>query len=92
MNHWWDNQSNQIAFSRGDRGFIAFNGQYGVDLRQTLQTGLPGGTYCDIATGNRVGNSCTGNTVFVQDNGYADIFLSASVEEGFLAIHVNARL
>jgi alpha-amylase len=92
VNNWWDNQSNQIAFSRGNRGFIAFNGQYGVDLRQTLQTGLPGGTYCDIATGNKVGNACSGTSVLVQANGVADIFLSASVPEGFLAIHANTRL
>lgn len=92
VNNWWDNQSNQIAFSRGNRGFIVFNGQYGVDLRQTLQTGLPAGTYCDIATGGKVGTSCTGNVVQVQANGGAEIFLSASVQEGFLAIHANTRL
>lgn len=92
VNNWWDNQSNQIAFSRGNRGFIAFNGQYGVDLRQTLQTGLPAGTYCDIATGNKVGSACTGTAVVVQANGVADVFLSASAAEGFIAIHANTRL
>jgi len=92
VNNWWDNQSNQIAFSRGNRGFIVFNGQYGVDLRQTLQTGLPAGTYCDIATGRKVGTSCTGSIIHVQANGVADIFLSASVSEGFLAIDANSRL
>lgn len=90
--NWWDNGGNQIAFSRGNRGFIAFNGQYGQDLRRTLQTGLPAGTYCDIATGAKVGNSCSGSSVNVAANGNADIFLSASVPEGFLAIHVDARL
>lgn len=92
VNNWWDNQSNQIAFSRGNRGFIAFNGQYGVDLRQTIQTGLSAGTYCDLATGNKVGNACTGTAVIVQANGVADIFLSASAAEGFLAIDANTRL
>lgn len=23
--NWWDNQSNQVAFGRGNRGFIVFN-------------------------------------------------------------------
>lgn len=90
--NWWSNGGNQIAFSRGNRGFIAFNGQYGVDLRQTLQTGLPAGTYCDIGTGAKVGTSCSGTSVTVAANGAAAIFLSASVTEGFLAIHVDARL
>jgi len=26
LNDWWDNGNNQIAFCRGDKGFIAING------------------------------------------------------------------
>lgn len=92
VTNWWDNGNNQIAFSRAGRGFIAFNGQFGVDLRQTLQTSLPAGTYCDVASGAKVGTSCTGRTVTVTAGGFAEIFLSASVPEGFLAIHLDARL
>lgn len=92
VENWWSNGENQIAFSRGNQGFIVFNGQYGVDLSQSLQTGLPAGTYCDIGTGAKVGTSCSGSSVTVTDSGIADIFLSASVTEGFLAIHVDARL
>lgn len=90
--NWWDNGSNQIAFSRGNRGFIAFNGQYGVDFNQSLQTGLPAGTYCEISTGAKVGLSCTGRTITVAANGIASITLSASAPEGFVAIHVDSRL
>lgn len=36
LNDWWDNQSNQIAFCRGDKGFIAINGD-NFPLRETLQ-------------------------------------------------------
>lgn len=90
--NWWDNGSNQIAFSRGSRGFIAFNGQFGVDLREILQTGLSAGVYCDIATGRRSGNSCTGTSVTVGADGRATIFLSATVPEGFLAIHADSKL
>lgn len=25
LTKWWDNQNNQVAFGRGDRGFIVFN-------------------------------------------------------------------
>lgn len=35
LTNWWDNGSNQIAFCRGNKGFIAIN-KYG-DLRQFLQ-------------------------------------------------------
>lgn len=25
VENWWDNENNQIAFSRGNKGFIVFN-------------------------------------------------------------------
>ena len=90
--NWWDNGSNQIAFSRGSRAFIAFNGQFGTHLSTTLQTGLPAGTYCDIATGVKSGSSCTGGNVVVGSDGRANIFLSANVPQGFIAIHTDSRL
>lgn len=92
MLNWWDNDNNQIAFSRGGRGFIAFNGQYQVNLAVTLQTGLPSGVYCDIATGTKVGSSCTGGSVTVGSDGRAAVFIDSEADEGFLAIHVDARL
>lgn len=90
--NWWDNDSNQIAFSRGGRAFIAFNGQYGVDLVQTLQTSLPAGTYCDVATGGKVGSSCKGKSFTVIAGGNANIVLSANDPEGFIAFHEGTRL
>jgi len=36
---WWDNGSNQIAFSRGNKAFIAINNDnYNLDAR--IQVGL----------------------------------------------------
>jgi alpha-amylase len=92
VTNWWDNGGNQIAFSRGNRGFIAFNGQYGIDMNVRLLTGLPSGIYCDIATGAKIGSSCTGSSVTVDANGYANISLSSQVPEGFIAIHIESRL
>jgi alpha-amylase len=40
VNDWWDNGDKQIAFCRGGKGFIAFNGQYGTDLKVNLQVNL----------------------------------------------------
>ena len=40
MCNWWDNGDKQIAFSRGKKGFIAFNDQYNTDLWVTLQVNM----------------------------------------------------
>lgn len=89
---WWDNGDNQIAFSRGNRGFIAFNGQYRVDLSQTIQTQLTAGVYCDLASGSKVGSSCTGTSVTVEADGKANIYLSSEAPEGYIALSVDAKL
>lgn len=90
--NWWDNFDNMIAFGRGNRAFIAFNGQYRVDMDVNLQTGLPAGTYCDLASGSKQGNSCTGTQVVVAASGFAQIFLSSEAPEGYIAISIDARL
>lgn len=90
VTNWWDNDDNQIAFGRGDKGFVAFtlNG----DINQSLPTSLPAGTYCDVITGSLVDGSCSGKTVTVDDSGNAAISLSSGEDDGVLAIHVNAKL
>ncbi|XP_061715723.1 alpha-amylase-like isoform X3 [Cydia pomonella] len=88
IQNWWDNGNNQIAFSRGGRGFIAFDVE-GKDLNQTLQTGLPAGEYCDVITGKRQGSECTGKKVTVDNNGNARIYVAANGEDMHLAIHVG---
>lgn len=90
ISNWWDNGDQQIAFGRGDKGFIAFtlNG----DINQNLQTSLPAGTYCDIISGNLENGSCTGKSVNVDGSGQASINLSNGDEDGMVAIHVNAKL
>ncbi|XP_064862171.1 pancreatic alpha-amylase 2a5-like [Oncorhynchus nerka] len=50
--NWWDNGDNQVAFGRGNRGFIVFNNDdWHLDV--TLNTGMPGGAYCDVISGQR---------------------------------------
>ena len=46
VTNWWDNSKNQIAFSRGNRGFIVFNGE-NYDMNEWFTTGLPAGIYCE---------------------------------------------
>jgi alpha-amylase len=47
LNHWWSNGGDQIAFSRGDEGFVVINRE-AESLTQTIQTGLSSGFYCNI--------------------------------------------
>ncbi|KAM9719598.1 alpha-amylase-like [Menidia menidia] len=89
--NWWDNQSNQVAFGRGNRGFIVFNND-DWDLDVTLNTGLPGGTYCDIISGQKEGNSCTGKQINVGADGQAHFRISNRDEDPFVAINVEAKL
>ncbi|GLV35221.1 Amylase proximal [Carabus blaptoides fortunei] len=85
LNNWWDNGHQQIAFSRGNKGFVAFT--VAGDLKQTLQTGLPGGVYCDAISGSPTEAGCTGKLVTVNADGTAYIEILADGEDGVLAIH-----
>jgi alpha-amylase len=40
VEQWWDNGDKQIAFCRGQKGFIVFNDQYNTDLNVNLQVNL----------------------------------------------------
>ncbi|KDR18093.1 hypothetical protein L798_07788, partial [Zootermopsis nevadensis] len=92
VNDWWDNSDKQIAFCRGGRGFIAFNDQYNVDLKETLQTCLPAGIYCDIISGSKVGNNCSGKSVIVDGSGRAYIEILYAESDGVLAIHAEVSI
>ncbi|KAK4033049.1 glycoside hydrolase superfamily [Parachaetomium inaequale] len=53
VTNWWDNGNNQIAFGRGNQGFVAINKE-GGSLTRTFQTSLPAGTYCDVQSNSAV--------------------------------------
>lgn len=89
--NWWDNQHNQIAFSRGNRGFIAFNLE-GTDMNVWLTTGLPAGTYCDVISGNKVGETCTGKVITVFEDTRALFTIRSSDDDGVIAIHIAAKI
>ncbi|XP_011639361.1 alpha-amylase-like isoform X2 [Pogonomyrmex barbatus] len=91
VNNWWDNGNNQIAFCRGNAGFIAINND-GYDLRQTLHTCLEPGRYCDVISGNLENNRCTGKVVTVDQNRNAYIEIPNNQDDGVVAIHTQAKL
>src|SRR2546430_9531280 len=67
-NHWWDDGGNALAFSRGDKGFVAISRERAA-LDTTVATGMPPGSYCDILTGGLAGVACTGTLVVVDAAG-----------------------
>ncbi|XP_055585139.1 alpha-amylase A-like [Uranotaenia lowii] len=88
---WVDNGAYQVAFCRGNRGFVAFNLE-DTDLDLTMQTCLSEGTYCDVISGSVLNGSCTGYSVQVDANGLARIYVAARGGYGALAIHVNSKV
>jgi alpha-amylase len=68
ITHWMDNGANFIAFSRGDRGFVAINRESSA-VAVTAASGMAPGTYCDRLTGGLVGAACAGTTVVVDSAG-----------------------
>lgn len=89
-NNWWTNGNNQIAFGRGDKGYVVINRE-GGSLTRTFQTGLAAGTYCNIivADFNTSNSTCSGQTITVNGAGQ---FTATVPAMGALAIHVGARL
>ncbi|PYO69497.1 MAG: hypothetical protein DMD69_02455, partial [Gemmatimonadetes bacterium] len=74
INHWWDDGANAIAFSRGDKGFVAISRESAA-VDTTVATGMPPGTYCDVLTGGVTGALCAGTSVLVQTAGAVTIHL-----------------
>ncbi|KAM6219043.1 alpha-amylase 1B isoform 3-T3 [Rhynchocyon petersi] len=89
--NWWDNGSNQVAFGRGNKGFIVFNNDDWA-LSSTLQTGLPAGTYCDVISGDKIDGNCTGIKINVSGDGNAHFSISNFAEDPFIAIHADSKL
>ncbi len=77
VNHWWDDGANAIAFSRGDKGFVAIN-RDGAVVDTTIATGMPPGTYCDILTGGLIAAACAGDSVAVDPAGAIHFHLASN--------------
>ena len=91
ISDWWDNGSDQIAFGRGDAGFVVIN-RSEVELSRTFQTSMAPGEYCNVIEGalvveeNRL--SCTVPTITVDESGQAEISVAPMRAA---ALHVGAR-
>jgi alpha-amylase len=61
----WTDGDNVIAFSRGNRGWAAFNNN-ATPQTITVQTGLPRGRYCDVVHSTPTGGQCSDGLAPVQ--------------------------
>lgn len=84
--YWWDNGGNQIGFCRGHKGMLFINNdQKNIDAM--FLTCLPAGTYCDVISGKRIGNKCTGRSITINANGDAEIKVEAN--GGMVVFHIG---
>lgn len=92
LNNFWYNpqNENQIAFCRGNKGFIAFTND--GSLRALLDVCVPAGIYCDVISGEKINGRCTGKVVVVGLLGKAYIRILSSDTNGVLAIHTGAKI
>jgi alpha-amylase len=82
VRNWYDDNTNLIAFSRGDRGFFTTNNATTAKTI-TVQTGLRGGTYCDLIHGSVSHGHCSGPTITVSHSGKATITVGAKDSVAF---------
>ena len=86
---WWDNNANQIAFGRGDKGFVAINKE-DFALNANLQTSMLPGTYCNVLKGgiDEQTDACVDEKIIVKSDGSINANLSSF--DAF-AIHHEAK-
>ena len=89
VNHWWDNGANAIAFSRGNKGFVAINNEQ-VTVAADVATSLTPGTYCDRLTGGRAGTACVGTALAVGAGGGGTVQLNLAPRTA-IAIDATTR-
>lgn len=92
VQNWASNGYHQAAFSRGDKAFIAINRDYSP-IDTIIYTGLPDGTYCNLALGyfDSTDGTCTGETATVS-NGATHVYVDNNSENPLFVIHVEAMV
>jgi len=87
---------NQIAFARGNKGFVALNNDGGATWNASLQTMLPAGTYCNVTQGqlNAAATGCTGGSNTVGTNGIVTVSIAPNngAATPAVALHINQKV
>jgi alpha-amylase len=79
--------ANVVGFSRSGKGYIFFNGG-STATTVTVQTGLPAGFYCDVASGDLTPTGCSGSMVEVSSTGSATFTANGS---NIVVIHIKSK-
>ncbi|KAG9120576.1 hypothetical protein FRC07_003873, partial [Ceratobasidium sp. 392] len=69
LNNWQQGLDLQIAFGRGNTGFVAINNGDG-GWSKTFTTSLPDGSYCDVIAGPASNGSCAGASYTVSGGSF----------------------
>ncbi|MGF1459579.1 MAG: alpha-amylase family protein [Leptolyngbyaceae cyanobacterium] len=85
---WWTNGENQIAFGRGDLGYVVINRE-GVSLNRTFQTQLPAGDYCEIVSAENAGEAGCDRLLSVDAQGQ---FTATIAPMTVVALHQAGRV
>jgi alpha-amylase len=86
VDNWWDNGNNQIAFGRGDKGFVVINKEDSA-LDRTLETGMPPGRVLQCLGRRHHRRDCSGSTITVDRERTARFRVPAMA-----AIHVGQKV
>lgn len=87
MAAWTAEGTDRVHFARAGRGFVALNAGDGI-WELAVDTGLPAGTYCDVAQGPPAADgTCAGTPVIVDGSGRASI---AVPPMDAVALHLGA--
>lgn len=92
VTNWSSISSDQIAFGRNDKGFVAINNANNPLTSHTFQTNMTAGSYCDVVHGDRTvdGTACTGPIIVVDGSGQI-VNQTVAAMDAF-AIHTESRL
>jgi alpha-amylase len=88
INDWWDNGQWAIAFSRGNRGFVALSLEEAL-VSIDVSTPLEPGVYCDVLSGGLDGGACLGRSVTVGPDGRVQLNLETGEA---VAIHSDTGI
>jgi alpha-amylase len=77
--NFWTDGDNVISFSKGNRGWAAFNNGAASQTITVQQTGLSRGSYCNVVDSKATRAGCTNGSAPVQVNqaGFATVTVGA---------------
>lgn len=89
--NWTTYGDNGLSFCRGDVGCVAFN-TGANDFNQNIRANVAPGRYCDVISGSKVGNGCSGKQITVNQNGFARVEIAGNATYGAVAFFKASKV